>query len=131
MQLSLPRKRQKRLQLPFFYSSQTVHQINKLRSAERRSAPTTVLQQLSSDLATLIEMDKTVVLRNLTTYTTHDAFTLLRKLNNNASYPPTMKYGSLSANDTLAKATLFNRFFCSAYFESNEETVLRQADFLE
>ena len=44
MQLSLPRKRQKRLQLPFFYSSQTVHQINTLRSAERRSAPTTVFQ---------------------------------------------------------------------------------------
>ena len=49
MQLSLPRKRQKRLQLPFSYSSQTVHQINKLRSDERRSAPTTVLQTLSSD----------------------------------------------------------------------------------
>ena len=128
MQLSLPRKRQKRLQLPFFYSSQTVHQINKLRSAERRSAPTPVLQKLSSDLATLIEMDKTVLLRNLTTYTTHDAFALLRKLNNNASYPSTMTYGSLSANNALAKADLFNRFFCSVYIETNEETVLPQAD---
>ena len=43
MQLSLPRKRQKRLQLPFFYSSQTVHQINKLRSAVRRSAPRAIV----------------------------------------------------------------------------------------
>ena len=128
MQLSLPRKRQKRLQLPFFYSSQTVHQINKLRSAERRSAPTAILQKLSSDIATLIEMDKTVILRNFTTYITHDAFALLRKLNNNASYPSTMTYGSLSVNNTLAKADLFNRFFCSVYIESNEETVLPQAD---
>ena len=71
-------------------------------------------------------MDKTVLLRNLTTYTTHDAYTLLRKLNN-ASYPSTMKYGSLSANNTLAKLTC-STVFCSVYIKSNEETDLPQAD---
>ena len=128
IQLSLPRKRKTRRQLPFFYSSQTVHQINKLRTAERRSASPTVLIKLSSDLETLIEMDKTVLLRNLSTYSTNDVFALLRKLNNNASYPSTMKYGSLSANNTLAKADLFNRFFCSVYIKSIEETVLPEAE---
>ena len=73
-------------------------------------------------------MDRTVLLRNLTTYTTHNALALLRKLNNNASYPSTMKNGSLSANNTLAKADLFNRFFCLVSIESNDESVFPQAD---
>ena len=123
MQLELPRKRQKRLQQSFFYWPQTVNQMNKLRSADRRSASTTVFKKLSSDLATLIEMDKTELLRNLTTYITHDAFTLLRKLVNNASYPSTAKCGSLSANNTLAKVDLVSRFVCSVYIETNEKTV--------
>ena len=59
MQLSLPRKRQKRLQRPLSYSSQTVHQMNKLTPAERCSASTTVHKKLCGDLKTLIEMDKT------------------------------------------------------------------------
>ena len=68
------------------------------------------------------------LLRNLTTYTTNDAFTLFRRLNKDASYPSTLKYGSLSANHTLPEADLFNRFFRSVFIKSNEEAVLPPAD---
>ena len=106
-------KRKKRIDAPFFYSSATMHCLNKLHSARRGKKSN--VQSLESELTILIDMDKQVFLNSIKNFSTNDAFSLLKKLNGNSCLPGKVFYNDLAASNDFDKANLFNRYFSSVF----------------
>ena len=80
----ISKKRRKRVNTPFFYSSATMHCLNKLNTARRgRKQSVATLEELGI----FIEMDKQVLLNSVKTFTTNEAFALLKKLNCSNNFP--------------------------------------------
>ena len=111
----LVRKRRKRKQFPFFYSSLTMHTINKLETARRKKCSSTKLENLKNDVKIFIELDKMTFIESTNNFTTIDAFKMLKCLGGRNSLPNRMTYLESSAMSDLEKANLFNIFFHSVY----------------
>ena len=76
--LSCAHKTKRRQQLPYYYSSHTVHLLNKHHSISKRTANTNHLASIQQDLNNLIELDKTCLLESLRPNSTRDCFKYLR-----------------------------------------------------
>ena len=107
------KKRRKRVNTPFFYSSATMHCLNKLNTAKRGRKQN--VATLEEELGIFIEMDKQVFLNSVKTFTTNEAFALLKKLNGRNTFPSKVCYKRRVASRDLDKANLFNQFFNSVF----------------
>ena len=94
---SCQKKRKRRQTLPFFYSSITVHCLNKLESARRRRASFSALLRLEKEVSDFIELDKACFLDSCKHFNTNEAFKILRRLN---------------GRSTLTKELFLARFPC-------------------
>ena len=116
---SVSKKRRKRREIPFYYSSTTMHRWNKL-STERKQHNFSKVRDLENELANWIEIDKHFLLAKTCNFSTNEAFALLRKLNGRNCIPTKVFIRNESASDNLEKANLFNTFFSSVYHPSSE-----------
>ena len=109
----LVRNRRKRKQYPFFYSSLTMHTINKLETARRQKCSSTKLEKLENDVKIFIDLDKMSFIESTKNFTIN-AFKMLKCLGGRNSLPNKMNYFESSAMSDLEKANLFI-FFHSVY----------------
>ena len=112
---ALPRVTRKRHELPFFYSSHSIHMLNKLNTAKRRLACPERIAQLSIDAEDSIELDKAVLLSNCHTWDTREAFGFLNCLKSKPTYPSVMRYDGSTASDDSVKAEFFNAHFAKSF----------------
>ena len=75
---SLNRKRKKRFEAPFYYSSQTMHCLNELNTARKHQKNT--VECLEKELMILIDIDKQVLLNSVQKFNTNEAFAILKSL---------------------------------------------------
>ena len=107
----LVRKRRKRKQFPFFYSSLTMHRINKLETARRKKWSSINLEKLENNVKFFIELVEMTFIESTNNFTTIDAFKMLKCLGGRNSLANKMTYLERSAMSDLEKANLFNIFF--------------------
>ena len=115
---SLNRKRRKRFEAPFYYSSQTMHCLNELNTARKHQKNT--VECLEKELMILIDMDKQVLLNSVQRFNTNEAFAMLKSLNGRSFFPKQMFYKNEVSFEGSVKANLFNKFFQSV-FQPNTE----------
>ena len=63
---------------PFYYSSLTMHSINKLETAKRQMSSKHKLDKLKKDMMDFVELDKVSFLPSTKTFSTNDAFKMLK-----------------------------------------------------
>ena len=114
---SLTLKRKKWRSLPFFYSSLTVHYLNKLETARRQKACGIAIRELENKVSQFIELEKASFLSSPKFFSTNDAFKLLKRLSGRPSLPNKVYLKDTEAETFLDKANIFNSFFKSVYSE--------------
>ena len=119
VRVSSYRKRLKRQNLPFYYSSHTVHLLNKLGTQKKRN-PMHDHSTLVDRLNVSMELDKVCFLQSYETMDVNSCFKILKSLSNSSPYPGTMHFAKRSASTTIEKANLFNDFFASVFKTSGE-----------
>ena len=111
--------RRKRASLPYFYSSHSVHLLNKLRTAERRLSKKWskftygTVKRLKQQSAASIETDTIIFTESFTSTnsSTNDCYRLLKTINQSINLPKMMKFGENVFNDSYSIACAFNRHF--------------------
>ena len=107
-------KTSRRMQFPYYYSSYTIHLLNKLRTAVKNNYNLEYISKLREDANQSIELDKTLLIDSLYPHSTRTCFKYLRSFSSNL-LPNQMHWQNLSANSSKTIANLFNSFFCSIY----------------
>ena len=115
---SVSKKRRKR-EVPIYYSSTTMHCLNKLSTA-RKQHNFPKIRDLKNEFANRIEIGQHFLLAKTCNFSTNEAFALRRKLNGRNCIPTKIFLRNESASDNLEKANLFNTFFSSVYQPSSE-----------
>ena len=115
-------KRKKRQQLPFYYSSSTVHLMNKLTS-KTRQFPACDHSSLALELDR--NLDKLCYLNSIANLNVINCFKILKSISNKCTFPGTLHWGSFKARTILEKSNLFNRFFASVFKPSCSVDVLQ------
>ena len=80
---SCHRKTNRRLEFPYFYSSYSIHMINKLRTAAKNNYEPTYQKKLKDDIQNSIELDKTILIDSLSPNSTRSCFKYLRSFSLN------------------------------------------------
>ena len=115
---SCQKKRKRRQTLPFFYSSITVHCLNKLESARRPTASFSALLRLEKEVSDFIELNKACFLDSCKHLSTNEAFKILRRLNGRGTLPKEMFWRDSHASTNTEKANMLNKYFQSVFIES-------------
>ena len=115
---SLNRKRRKRLEAPFYYSSQTMHCLNKLNTARKHQQNS--VECTEKELKILVDMDKQVLLSSVQKFNTNEAFAMLKNLNGRSFLPKKMFYRNEDSLEGSVRANLFNQFFQSVFQPKTE-----------
>ena len=123
---SCHRKTNRRLEFPYFYSSHSIHMINKLRTAAKNNYEPTYQKKLNDDIQNSIELDKTILIDSLSPNSTRSCFKYLRSFSLN-HLPNQMHWKHIKASTNIHIANLFNSYFSSVYQTSNS-TFLPIAD---
>ena len=115
------RKRSKRLTYPSYYSSITVHYLNKLYTA--RKAHSESVTQLESDCDQFIELDTFLFINNFTCTGLQGCFKMIKLLNNTGDIPGfVLSQGTPVYKDTeIAEA--FNDYFGTVYQPNITSTI--------
>ena len=125
MSKSLKVKRKKRLDVPFFISSHTMHLLKKGDTITRKLSKifSTKLDfqrvKLNEDIDTSIELDRFSLVEQLNLNNTKHCYRLLQSLKSNSMYPSLMFFGNIKAGSSFEKAQLFNTFFSSVFKASS------------
>ena len=80
---SCHRKTNRRLEFQYFYSSHSIHMINKLRIAAKNNYEPTYQKKLKDDIQNSIELDKTILIDSLSPNSTRSCFMYLRSFSPN------------------------------------------------
>ena len=72
-------RRKKQKFLLFSYSLSTVHQINKLDSAKRRSVGNVIIQKLEKEPSEFVELDEAALLSSFKTCSLYQIFKFLKQ----------------------------------------------------
>ena len=121
LDLSLPRKRRKRVDSPYYYSSHTMHVANQKNTADRAlqkawSLPAVLkCRSLANELTCSIDADKACLLDSLSSGDTRQCFKFLQLLSNSSPIPAVMQWNHREASCNASIASLFNDYFCSVY----------------
>ena len=113
-----------RQQIPFYYSSSTVHLINKLTS-KTRQFPACDHSFLALELDRNLELDKLCYLNSFANLNVNNCFKILKCIFNKCTFPGTFFWGSFKARTILEKSNLFNRFFASVFKPSCSVDVIQ------
>ena len=110
------KKRRKRRTVPWYYSSHTLHTMNKLNTALRARNSAERVEKLHSDLQNSIELDTVVFLDSFKSSNTgtSSCFRLIIKLKNE-SLPMTMFFEGEKLSGATSIAYAFNTLFSSVY----------------
>ena len=122
VQASTQRKRKKRKNLPFHFSSQSLHISNQIETEKRRlgqigDEASMKLLTLQEDISQPIALDKILFVSLFNTLSTNDSFKQFKQLSGVSPIPPEVFLGNAKASDDKAKAELFNEFLSSVYQE--------------
>ena len=120
---SLPRVTNKRANLPFFYSSSSVHLYNKLCTAERNSYSESSVTALRAALNVSIEHHKCSLFHYSATWSSKDAFSFLRSMKSPLALPETMFLGLEGVSNDIHKANLFNKLFSRVFSSKSTITI--------
>ena len=107
-------KTKRRQQLRYFYSSHTVHLLNKHRTASRLNNNNLRLSSLQYDIDQSIELDKTSLFESLSPNSTRDCFKYLRSLTRKRLLNQ-MHWKDKKATNSFELANLMNDYFCSVF----------------
>ena len=122
--LSCAHKTKRRQQLPYYYSSHTVHLLNKHHSISKRTANTNHLASIQQDLNNSIEVDKTCLLESLRPNSTRDCFKYPRSFTKR-KLPDQMHWMNRKASTSIEIAIILNDYFCSVFLEKHEIQILQ------
>ena len=131
---SLKVKCKKWLDVPFFFSSHTMHLLNKRDTVTRKLSKgfSTKLEfyrlKLNEDIDTSIELDRFSLVEQLNLKNTKHWYRLLRSLKSDSMYHSSMIFGSINAVGSFEKAQLFNTFFSSVFKSGSCHLPELQAD---
>ena len=103
------RKTNKTLEFPDFYSSHTIHLINKLRTDARNNYEPTYQKKLQDDIQNAIELDKTILIDSLLPNSTRSCFKYLRSFSLNHLLNH-MHWKLIKASTNIQTANLFNYY---------------------
>ena len=138
--LCFPKKRSKRIQQPFYYSSHSMHCLNKMNTLVRICSKNphannlAKLKRAREDFVQSVEMDKILFIQGSSTTSLTDCFSLLRKLKG-SSYPTIMYLNNSTLQTEIDIANGFNSFFAEnfnstsfSYLPSNSDSSIRLTD---
>ena len=117
LNMSCKIKTSRRSQYPYFYSSHSIHLINKLRTAKKCNYRNGTTERLKQEISLSVELDKTVLLENLSPVSTRSCFKFSRSFSSNR-LPNQMNWNTLKANTSNEIANLFNSYFSSVFQKS-------------
>ena len=103
-------KRNRQKHLPSFYSSETGHHLNKMRTAIRSNFQPHKISRLEVETSTPIDMDKTILLNNTNSFSANEAFAMFKKSITCNSFPRAKSSLLESATTDEAKSNVFNNF---------------------
>ena len=109
------RKRAKRTACPTFYTSHTMHLMNKLQTAIKAQKP--YVTSLKEELKESIELDTIVYINSFTDRNTglSSCFKLLRNLKGSANIPSVMHCDGIDVSGKFIIAAKFNSMFASSF----------------
>ena len=119
----------------FYYSSHSIHLLNKLESLKKkRSRGDTVYQDCvnkrESEFLESVELDKISLLTNLDNCSIADSFKILKLLSSPTPIPSSINWEKTCASNDLAKANLSYHYFASVFIPScireNDSIVLAE-----
>ena len=96
-----------------------MHFINKLETAKRQLSSKYKFDKLKKEVMNFVELDKVSFLQSTKTFSTNDAFKMLKNLSGRSSFSNEMIYQDRLAGSDIEKANLFNLFFPSVYKQSS------------
>ena len=114
-------KRSKRMNLPLFYSSHTVHLINQKEttlfrlSREGSFLQAIKLRKILKDLSESIELDKELFINQLNLSSTRHCFKLIRSLGFSTNLLTSMFHNGATFNKEFEIASEFNNYFASVF----------------
>ena len=123
----------KRMNLPLFYSSHTVHLINQKKTTRRRLSregsflQAIKLRQLLKELSESIELDKEMFINQFNLSSTSHCFKLLRSLSFSTHLPTTMFHNGATFNKKFEIAYEFNHYFASVF---NDKVISPLPDYI-
>ena len=117
---SFSKKRAKRIANPFYYTSHTMHYLNKLNTAKRKRVKNPTISNLKKvdilqrDFDNSAELDRLLFIDGARTSSLTDCFRLLNSLKS-TSYPTVMKENSVSFTGGYQIANAFNTHLAKNY----------------
>ena len=111
-----PRKRKKRATRPFYYSSHTMHMLNKLETLERKKHKLNsifneeFLHATRNNFLESAELDKVILLKDICWMSTSEAFKFLKRFSGKAPLPSNLTWETKFATDDRN-----NGFFASVF----------------
>ena len=117
------RKRQRRTQFPSFYSSHTIHMLNKLHTTQRRInrqptyIPTPSVQIITTNVQESIALDTHVFIEKFVdaNLNVNDCYKLINSFQRSNTLPACMNLNDEILVDDLNKANGFNKWFCCVF----------------
>ena len=122
-------QRSKRMNLPLFYSSHTVHLINQKKNTLRRLSgegsflQAIKLRELLKELSESIELNKELFISQFNLSSTRHCFKLLRSLGFSTNLHTTMFHNGATFSKDFGIASAFNNYFASVFNDKNISTL--------
>ena len=123
---SIATKRAKRLSLPLYYSSHTIHLLNTrdttLRKLSKYSSflQATKLKEITTAISDSIELDKQLFVNQFDLSSSRLCFKLLRNLGFGKTLPSVMFHKTKALNSDHEKSSEFNSYFASVFNEKED-----------
>ena len=129
------KKRQKRLSLPFYYTSHSIHLYNQLKTlaSSTKNYNISKFMSVKKDLLESIELDIHCFVNHFVSNNTrmHDCYNLVRSFKNSSSYPSKMTWEKKNFSGKPDIANAFNDFFFCQYQECSTIKNFNNFDELE
>ena len=128
--LSLTPKRTKRINYPNFYSSHTLHLINKRDTLMRKITKNLnwvlifKLCLIKNEISESIELDKATFLDTINLTDIRHCFKYLRSMKTSSVYPSVLEWNGYKAHSIVEKANVFNNYFCSVFGPATQITIV-------
>ena len=121
----------KRSTAPYFYSSHSIHLINRKDTLIRQLhknwflSGSLKLKEIINSLDESIELDKLLLVEKFNLKNPKDCFRLISTLRNSKTYPPVMFFGDKSLTSDSCKADALNTYFGSVFNPKINFKILR------
>ena len=121
---SIPRIAKRRLDAPSYMSSHSVHIENKLKTLRKTIKRSEEIRNLEVELNLSLLKDKQNFIEGFFISTNNDAYKVLRRLNQEQTFPEKIKYRGQNIMGSQQIAVSFNEHFSSVFIEDNFDIVV-------